>query len=88
VAMDIMGRTSESIYNRYRIVDDGEKRDGVRRMQEYLAALIGCDGGGAETGDCTHHGAVKITQTKTTKTRTKPRGPLIRAALFQPTVRL
>jgi integrase len=36
VAMEIMGRKSESIYNRYRIVDDSEKRVALKRMQEYL----------------------------------------------------
>ena len=34
--LDIMGRKSEGMYNRYRIVDDSEKRIALKRMQEYL----------------------------------------------------
>jgi integrase len=36
VAMECMGRKTESIYLRYRIVDEGEKADALVQVQEYL----------------------------------------------------
>ena len=36
VALDLMGRQTESICTRYRIVDQGEKRVALHCLQEYL----------------------------------------------------
>ena len=36
VAMEVMGRKTESIYLRYRIVDSAEKRTALRQVQKYL----------------------------------------------------
>jgi hypothetical protein len=36
IAMEVMGHKTRSMYRRYRIVDDKEKREALERVQGYL----------------------------------------------------